>query len=196
MFSANINKILKMTNTESECFKKVAESVINKLHTEDKLFAIIGGGVDSIKLAYSLMQYRKKILFVDADTDTDVFVSKYKLGKNLAGFADYISGDLKVEEESRCATNIEGFDIVFTGNCDFLEYTDETNTRIKEYLEKKAQEYDLVVVLSDEEGEAASKCDATVVMIDKEQYGEVSSQVRVKNLDEKGCLVLGVIINE
>jgi hypothetical protein len=45
-------------------------------------------------------------------------------------------------------------------------------------------------------GNVAAICDKAVLIVDKDDYSEMAADVRVKELDEKGCLVLGVIIDE
>ncbi len=39
-------------------------------------------------------------------------------------------------------------------------------------------------------------CDETIVMLKQSDYSEMSSEVKVKQLDEAGCYVLGVVVNE
>lgn len=200
MFSANIDKILRMIDKESDSFENIAEVIMEKLNTNDKVLGIVGGGVNSVKLAYSFTRQGKRVLFIDADTDTDLFADKYKLGKSLQGYADVISKASEKESEKdsdvSCATNIENFNIIFTGDCRKLNHTVDEIGRIRGFIDQYADDYYFVAVLSDGDGIAASNCDASVLIIDKEQYGEISAEARVKELDENGCMVLGVIINE
>ena len=185
MFSVNIDKLIKMTPLEAESYAKAADSLEN-------LLAVVGSGMSSFKLAAAFMEKEKRVLFADADFSQEVFLGKYKLGKNLKGIFDYTQGE-GTAKDIICVTNREKLDIVFTGNVENLRFD---GTALKTVLEEYAKEYDLVVVQSDEQGRTAGVCDATVLILEESQYSELTAETRIAELDKNGCTVLGVIIDE
>jgi hypothetical protein len=182
-----------MTTEEAKGYSETVDNIIATGCKEGYSLAVIGGEISALKLAATFMEKGKKVLFVDADYETGVFLGKYKIGKDLKGFMDYV-----LEDESPqglvCVTNKEQLDIVFTGNAP--KNADPKSDRILKLLEWFAQKYDMIIVQSDKNGHVAACCEGTVLMMDKTGYSEISSSIRVKEFDNRGCLVLGVVINE
>lgn len=195
MFSVNVDKIIRMTPKEADNYSKAADTIMAREDLSGKSLAIVGGGIPSFKLASSFMEKGKKVLFIDADLETEVFLGKYKLGKNLTGFTDYIR-QTQEAESLICVTNREDLDIIFTGNIDGMQYSQVNRNNVKEMLDYYTSKYDLVIVQSDWNGNIAGICDATVVLVEQSEYSEISSEVKVSELDQAGCYVLGVIIHE
>lgn len=192
MFSVNIDKLIKMTPLEAESYAKAADSLENLLADKGNMLAVVGSGMSSFKLAAAFMEKEKRVLFADADFSQEVFLGKYKLGKNLKGIFDYTQGE-GTAKDIICVTNREKLDVVFTGNVENLRFD---GTALKTVLEEYAKEYDLVVVQSDEQGRTAGVCDAAVLILEESQYSELTAKTRIAELDKNGCTVLGVIIDE
>lgn len=195
MFSVNIDKLMKMTPQEAESYAKSADTIDGMIAEAGKILSVIGNGISSFKLAAAFMEKEKRVLFVDADIDQEVFLGKYKLGKNLKGILDYVKGE-SAAKDLICVTNRAKLDVVFTGSTEDTEHFLVEDSDLRTALEEYAAEYDLVIVQSDAEGKVASICDETVLIMENDSYSEFSAEVTVKELDEKGCLVLGVIIDE
>lgn len=195
MFSVNIDKLMKMTPQEAESYAKSADTIDGMIAEAGKILSVIGNGISSFKLAAAFMEKEKRVLFVDADIDQEVFLGKYKLGKNLKGILDYVKGE-SAAKDLICVTNRAKLDVVFTGSTEDTEHSLVEDSDLRTALEEYAAEYDLVIVQSDAEGKVASICDETVLIMENDSYSEFSAEVTVKELDEKGCLVLGVIIDE
>lgn len=194
MFSVNIDKLTKMTPKEGKCYAKTANTVSKLMENQGNVLGIVGNGTSAFKLAATFMEQEKKVLFIDADMEDTVFLGKYKLGKNLKGIVNLISDEVDANELI-CVTNRAKLDVIFTGCSEENKKLDVKKTSMRADLHAYAKDYDLVVVWSDAEGDVASLCDAMVLMIEQSAYGENSARVRVKELDENGCLVLGVIID-
>ena len=62
--------------------------------------------------------YERKtsVLFADADFSQEVFLGKYKLGKNLKGIFDYTQGE-GTAKDIICVTNREKLDVCVYGKC-------------------------------------------------------------------------------
>lgn len=194
MFSVNVDKLLKMTDSEHDCYLSLANKVLSMMGPDNTILGTVGDGVLAFKLAGTIHELGKSVLFIDADMKEEIFLSKYRLGKDLKGVTSYLSGS----EDARdlvCITNRNDFDIVFTGNVDDINIKDVESSRLKDFIDNYV-DYDVVVVQSDEFGKAASCCDRSVLMLQQADYSEMSAQQKVKNLDKQGCYVLGVIINE
>lgn len=184
-----------MTLQEAESYAKTADTIDGMIAENGKILSVIGNGMSSFKLAAAFMEKEKHVLFVDADIDQEVFLGKYKLGKNLKGILDYTKGE-STAKDLICVTNRARLDVVFTGSTQDTEHFSVEDSNLRIALEEYAAEYDLVVVQSDVEGRVAALCDEAVVIMENDSYSEFSAEVTVKDLEKKGCLVLGVIINE
>lgn len=195
LFSVNIDKLIKMTPDEAKSYADAADAILGKSEQGSKTLAVIGKGISSFKLASAFMEKGKRILFIDADVHEDIFLSKYRLGKNLKGFTDYLQND-ESTESLVCVTNRERLDIVFTGDVAHISLGDIASEKVNNMFDTYKEEYDFIIVQSDLEGTVASCCDSTVIIMEQADYSEAAAQEKTKVLDQKGCLVLGVIIDE
>ena len=55
-----------------------------------KTLAVVGDSGYALKLADTIVEAGNKVLFIDADITTPVFMGKYRLGKNLEGLCEYL----------------------------------------------------------------------------------------------------------
>lgn len=184
-----------MTPQEAESYAKSADTIADMIAENGTILSVVGNGISSFKLAAAFMEKEKHVLFVDADIDQEVFLGKYKLGKNLKGILNYVKGE-SIPKELICVTNRAKLDVVFTGSTEGTEHLILEDSNLRTALEEYASEYDLIVVQSDREGKVAALCDETVLIMEDADYSELSAENKVKELDQKGCLVLGVIIDE
>jgi Mrp family chromosome partitioning ATPase len=95
-----------------------------------------------------------------------------------------------------CVTNREKLDVIFTGNIDLVDESMITSEIMDKFFHAFSSKYDYIILQSDKEGDVAQFCDATVIVTEQEQYNEIASELRVSELDKKGCFVLGVVIDE
>ena len=194
MYRVNIDKLVNVDNEKKADFKHIAEDITGNIPSH-KSVAVVGGRVDTFRIAYSIMEKGKKVLFIDGDIKRDVFLGKYKLGKNAKGVIDYLkAADEKYE--LICVTNHKGLDIIFTGiNADEIVTRDERDV-FKNLLEKYSGDYDYIVVDTDEDGLLAQYCDKTVIIKDEEAYSVEDMNEEVNRFEEDGCSILGVVIRE
>ncbi len=194
MFSVNVDKILNMTDNEHNCYLSLANKIMSIMGEDNTILGTVGDGVLAFKLAGTFHELGKSVLFIDGDMKEEIFLSKYRLGKDLKGVTSYLSGS----EDARdlvCITNRNDLDVVFTGNVDGVSIKDIDPDRLKDFIDNYV-DYDMVVVHSDESGKVAACCDRSVLMLQQADYSELGAQQKVKNLDKQGCYVLGVVINE
>ena len=145
MFSVNIDKLIDMTETERESYQKLVDTFLIEYGKECSTLALIGGGVKAFKMASMFMKVGNRVLFIDGDTTTEVFLGKYKLGKNLKGIVDYMTKEEhsdSLKDEMICVTNHEQMDIMFTGALEDHVVTPEEEKQMAELLETYQKDYD------------------------------------------------------
>ncbi len=194
MYSVNIDKLVNVSEDSKDSFKYIAQDITTNL-PKKKSVAFIGGKVDTFRAAYSIMELGNRVLFVDGDIKSDVFLGKYKLGKNARGVMDYLKNP-KDNYELVCVTNHKEIDIIFTGINEDGVVTEDEREVFSKLIEHYIQDYDYIVVDSDEDGMLARYCDSVVIIRDEENYNIEDTNNQVKKLEDAGCNILGVIIRE
>ena len=168
MYSVNVDKLVKTSETQAESLLEITDNIIEGLGNH-KAFAVLGGKVDTFKIAYN--------------------------GKSAKGVLDYIKRPEK-NEEIVCVTNHKNLSLIFTGINEDGVVTDDEIMIFKSLIDKYSKEYDYIVVDSDEDGTLAAFCGYAAIIAEKETYDEDELNNRVIQLEDKECNVLGVIIRE
>lgn len=194
MFSVNIDKLVGMTINEEKSYNDLVGTIKSELGSK-KCLAVTKNAMSTFKLAYSFTKAGEKVLFIDGDIVSDVFLGKYKLGKNMKGVSDFLK---KTDGGANliCKTNNSDMDIIFTGVLEDGVVTDDEEEMMRKLIAKFLPNYDRIVISADEEGRIAKYCDGTVIMYDESEFGEISAQNYTSELEDKNCNVLGVVINE
>lgn len=195
MFSVNIDKLTNMTDIESKCYEEVVDVLMSKCDEQCRSIGVVGEPRSAFKLASAIAAKGRKVLFVDADTSNNVFLSKYRLGKDLKGFTDYITENIKVKELI-CLTNSDNVNIMFTGEADDILVISEYGERIQCLIAEALDSCDMVIMASDEDGDVASFCGGTIMIIKDEDYTQENADNKAEELENNGCVMLGVIIDE
>ncbi|MGN0481711.1 MAG: hypothetical protein ACI4EV_09075 [Lachnospiraceae bacterium] len=190
MFSVNIDKLVTMTDAQLAAYKKLAAGLADEFNK--KSLAVVGNPLVAFKLAATVMECDKKVIFVDGDFSKSVFLGKYKLGKDLSGACEYIAGE-KQPQELICKTNHEKLQIVFTGNVESRNDVEVNVASFKTLVEAYKAECDIVVVVAGG-ADVAGICDATVVVADGADYSQEAVNGLVDDLMGKGCNCAGVIL--
>lgn len=194
MFSVNIDKIVSMTDNERKCYDELVQTLKSELGTS-KCLAVTKDGLSAFKIAYSFVATGEKVLFIDADIMSEIFLGKYKLGKNLKGVADFMRNSEK-QNDLICKTNNADMDIIFTGVLDDGVISEDEEEMMKKLIFIYSADYDRIVMSSDEEGRIAKYCDGTVIIYNESEFGEYAAQNYKNELESNKCNVLGVVINE
>ena len=175
VFSVNVDKLTRMKPSEKESYESVADSIIDMSEDESVVISVVGEGTMALR--------------------DDIFIAKYRVGRDLKGVANYLTEELDYNDII-CLTNKDNFKVIFTGMSDYTAHEEINIEKIKILFKKLKEDFDWIVVLTDDSGKIASMCDETIVMLKQSDYSEMSSEVKVKQLDEAGCYVLGVVVNE
>ena len=185
MFSVNIDKIVGMTDNEKKCYEELRENLKKELNG-GKVLAITKNGIGAFKIAYSFVCAGEKVLFIDADIMSEIFLGKYKLGKNLKGVADFLKKPSQMYDLI-CKTNNPQFDIIFTGVLDDGVISEDEESMMKQFIDMYSDKYDRIVLSSDVDGRIAKYCDGTVIMYEESEFGELSAENYVDELENNKC---------
>jgi len=184
-----------MKPSEKESYDSVADSIIEMSEGDTVAIGVVGEGTMAFKLADTLHEKGGKVIFIDADLRDDIFIAKYRVGRDLKGVANFLAKEVDYNDII-CLTNKDNFKVIFTGMCESALHEDLDTNRMSFLFKKLKDDFDWIVVLTDDSGKIASVCDETIVMLKQSDYSEMSSEMKVKQLDEAGCYVLGVVVNE
>lgn len=193
MFSVNIDKLVSMTPKEESAYRELCNHVLAK-GRKFKTLAVIGAGGISLKFAEAVRKADNKVLFIDADFSSSVFINKYKLGKNLKGICDYLAG-IEAPENLKCLTNKADMNIIFTGDTATHSVLNPDPEAFGKLLNSYREDYDYVIIEAANDSKIAAKCDGTLYVMDNSEYSEKKAKKEVERLADEGCLVLGTVIS-
>ena len=80
MYSVNVDKLVKTSETQAESLLEITDNIIEGLGNH-KAFAVLGGKVDTFKIAYNIMEKGNKVLFVDGDKGQMYFLESISLAR-------------------------------------------------------------------------------------------------------------------
>ncbi|MCI6021572.1 MAG: hypothetical protein PUD90_10275 [Clostridia bacterium] len=192
MFSVNIDKLVATTPAQEKAYKELCNRVLAK-GRKYKTLAVIGESGYALRLAAAIVDAGNKVLFVDADVTTPVFMGKYRLGKNLEGLCEYLDGT-QDDDKIRCLTNRSDLNIIFSGESSRQTLSRNDEDRLREFLDNNMDDYDYIILEAGKSAEVARNCRASLVLIDDSEYNPRDAREKIEFYDNEGCLVLGVVI--
>lgn len=192
MFSVNIDKLITTTPAQDRAYKELCNRVLAK-GRKYKTIAVIGDSGYALKLADAIVEAGNKVLFVDADLTTPVFMGKYRLGKNLEGLSEYLD-NMQNSSKVLCLTNKSDLNIVFSGEATRQNLTAAEEEKLKEFLDDNIDDYDYIILEAGKSVEVARNCTATIMLLDNASYNPRSAREKIEAYDNEGCLVLGVVL--
>lgn len=193
MFSVNIDKLVSMTPKEETAYQEISNRVLAK-GRKFKTIAVIGENGIALKLAEAIRKSENNVLFIDADFSTSVFMNKYKLGKNLKGISDYLSGS-ELPGNLICVTNKEDMNVIFTGDVDTHSILEQNESAFCKLMDLYRNEYDYIILEVGNDIDIAKNCDGALLIMNNGDYSQKKAKKEVNELSSKGCLILGVVIN-
>ena len=119
MQTINIERLRKLDYRANEAYKNLRTN-IQLCGSDVKVIMLTsttpgeGKSTVSFNLAVSLAEAGKKVIFIDADLRKSVLVGRYKINTSVKGLTHFLSGINKFEEVMY-ATNVENFNVVFSG---------------------------------------------------------------------------------
>lgn len=193
MFSVNIDKLVAMTDAEQGAYDGIGFKILAK-GKNFKTIAVLGNNMVAFKLAESIRKTGNSVLFVDADFASSVFLGKYKLGKNLKGICDYLTGE-ELPNNIICYTNKEDFNVVFTGDVESHAILEPSDSAFCSLMSLYKADYDYVILTVGDNTKVAKNCDGTIVVMENNDYSDRKAKKEVQKLDKEGCLSLGIVVN-
>lgn len=192
MFSVNIDKLISTTEEQDKAYGELCATIIKK-GDKYKTLAVIGENGYGLKIAAKLMEAGKRVLFIDADVTTPVFMGKYRLGKNLEGLCEYID---EIEDDIKlvCMTNHSNLNIIFSGEATRQRLSESDEKKLRQLLDNNMGDYDYIVLEAGNSAEVGRNCLASILLLDAASYDPKSARDQVEIYDNEGCLVLGVVL--
>ena len=155
----------------------------------------------SFGLAESCAQNGKKVLLIDADLRKSVMRQRHKKGKVRLGLTNYLVGKATMDE-CMCSTDIENFDLIFSGPVPPNPSELLGNERFAKMVETARAEYDMVIIDTPPLGSVidtavvSKLCDGIAMVIASAEISYHFARRVKEQLEVTGCRILGVILNK
>lgn len=155
----------------------------------------------TFNLSVSLAEDDKKVLYIDADIRKSVTVARYGVDIETKGLAHYLSGQKKLDDVIY-QTNIDNFDIIFTGQVAPNPSELLGNAYFKKLIETKREEYDYIIIDCPPLGSVidaaivAKECDGAIIVIETDSASYKIVQRVKKQLEKSGVRILGAVLNK
>lgn len=158
-----------------------------------------GKSTVTLALAKSFSELGKRVLLIDADLRKSVLTTHVE-GAVSHGLSTYLSGQVKKCDVIH-KTQYPTLDIIFAGRFppNPVELLD--SSKMRELMEEARSEYDIVLIDTPPLGMVvdcavvAPLCDGTVFVLKANEVHARDVMSIVKDLREKGCTVLGAVLN-
>lgn len=155
----------------------------------------------TFETARSISQMGKKVLLIDADIRKSLLVSRYQVDKEVDGLSQYLSGQKELEDVLY-KTNIENFDIIFSGPyapnpAELLE-----EALFGEMLKKLKEKYEYILIDTPPLGSVidsaviAKHCDGAILVVEGGAISYRMAQKAKIQLEKSGCRILGAVLNK
>lgn len=155
----------------------------------------------SFRMAISMAEAGKKVLFMDADLRKSVFVGRYKIDKPLRGLSHFLSGQEKFEEVV-CMTEVDNLNIVFAGPVPPNPAELLGNKKFSLLLEDLRNIYDYVIIDTPPLGYVidaavvAENCDGAVLVVEQKTTSWKFAEKIKEQLERSNCRILGAVLNK
>ncbi len=150
--------------------------------------------------ALSFANTGKKVLLIDADIHKSVLTTRYHLDQEVDGLSQYLTGQKRAEEVIY-STNVENFDILFSGPYAPNPAELFESSLMRELLEEAAKHYDYVLVDTPPVGSLiegaiiAQYCDGAILVIKSGAISYKRVQRVKRQVEKSGCRMLGAVLN-
>lgn len=153
------------------------------------------------QLAMEIGNMGKRVLLIDADIRKSSYVSRYKIGREIHGLSEYLSGQCGIKNIVY-STNFTGVDIIFAGPSapnpsELLEQEE-----FGKLLLAARERYDYVlidtppVISMTDAAIVARYCDGAILVIEKERVSRRMAIKAKEQLAASGCRILGGVLNK
>jgi capsular exopolysaccharide synthesis family protein len=206
MQSINFDKLEKLDFQSNEAYNTLRTNILfcgkdNKAICFTSCSPNEGKSVVSFRLACSLAESGKKVLFIDADLRKSVLVGRLKVDRAVFGLTHYLSG-MKELEEVLYSTNVENLDIILAGPVPPNPSELLGSATCEELVRQQREIYDYVFIDTPPLGvvidsaNVAKFCDGTILVIESGNISYKYAQSVIKQLEKGNCKVLGAVLNK
>jgi capsular exopolysaccharide synthesis family protein len=160
-----------------------------------------GKTVVSFRLASTIAERGKKVLFIDADLRKSVIVGRLKIDKEMHGLSQYLSGMNDLDDVIN-KTGIANVDIIFTGPLPPNPSELLGSDMFIELIRRQREKYDYIIVDTPPLGvvidgaNVAAVCDGTIIVVESNNISYKLAQGVLKQLEKGNCRVLGAVLNK
>lgn len=154
----------------------------------------------SVRTAISMAEMGKKVLFIDADIRKSVFVSRYRISKEVNGLSQYLSGQ-KPLEEIIYQTNYKNLDIIFSGPLAPNPSELLGSASFEKLLMVERGEYDYLFIdtpplgLAIDAAVVSQHCDGGIFVIADRRIRSKAAKKVKSQLEAGHCRWLGAVLN-
>ena len=142
----------------------------------------------------------KKVLLIDGDIHKSVLTTRYHLEREVDGLSQYLTGQKKAEDVIY-PSNIDNFDILFSGPYAPNPAELFESDLMKQLLDRAEREYDYIFVDTPPVGALiegaiiAKYCDGVILVIRSGMVSYKKVQQVKKQIEKSGCRILGAVLN-
>lgn len=160
-----------------------------------------GKSIVSFRLASSIAESGKKVLYIDADLRKSVLIGRLRLDKGINGLTHYLSG-MKELNDVVYTTNIDNMDIIFAGPIPPNPSELLSSNSFVNLIENMRELYDYVILdtpplgIVIDSANVAKYCDGTVIVIETNNVSHKFVGKIVKQLSAGKCRILGAVLNK
>lgn len=155
----------------------------------------------SFRLAESLAETDRKILYIDADLRRSVFSKRYQVTQEVKGLSHYLSGQEELGAVV-CATNISNLHVILPGPVPPNPSELLGNEHFRQLMEKTHALYDYIIIDTPPLGSVidaavvAKECDGAMLVIENDAISYKMAQKVERQLERSGCPILGAVLNK
>ena len=155
----------------------------------------------SFRLAESLAETDRKILYIDADLRRSVFSKRYQVTQEVKGLSHYLSGQEELGAVV-CATNISNLHVILPGPVPPNPSELLGNEHFRQLMEKTHALYDYIIIDTPPLGSVidaaviAKECDGAMLVIENDAISYKMAQKVERQLERSGCRILGAVLNK
>ena len=146
----------------------------------------------SFRLAESLAETDRKILYIDADLRRSVFSKRYQVTQEVKGLSHYLSGQEELGAVV-CATNISNLHVILPGPVPPNPSELLGNEHFRQLMEKTHALYDYIIIDTPPLGSVidaaviAKECDGAMLVIENDAISYKMAQKVERQLERSGC---------
>jgi capsular exopolysaccharide synthesis family protein len=160
-----------------------------------------GKTVISFRLASTIAETGKKVLFIDADLRKSVIIGRLGIEGEVFGLSQYLSGMNSLEEVIN-ETNVNNVDIIFTGPIPPNPSELLGGEMFHNLIRTQREVYDYIIIdtpplgLVIDSANVAECCDGTMLVVESNSISYKLVQRVLKQLEKGKCRVLGAVLNK